>query len=304
MDDSGGMMTELSYVILEERGLVSVAGEEARDFLQGLVSNDVNKVGAGHAVHAAFMTPQGKYLHDFFIVKMGDVLILDCERIDDLVRRLKSYKLRSRVELEDRTGTLAVAALFGEGTGLALGLDGEAGSAKSFAGGVAYMDPRLADAGARTVLYRGGAAIAMEEAGFKPAAAADYDRLRLGLGLPDGSRDLTVEKSILLENGFDELNGIDWDKGCFLGQELTARTKHRALIRKRLMPVDIEGPAPPPGTPVLLDGGQAGEMRSARGSIGLALMRLEHLHKAQQTGAPFTAGDARLIPKKPGWAAF
>ncbi len=263
-------MTERSYVILEERGIVSVAGEEARDFLQGLISNDVNKVGAGRAVHAAFMTPQGKYLHDFFMVQTGDTLILDCERTDDLVRRLKSYKLRSRVEIEDRTGTLAAAALFGEGTGLALGLDGEAGSAKSFAGGVAYMDPRLADAGARAVVDRDGAAKAMEKAGFKPAAAADYDSLRLGLGLPDGSRDLIVEKSILLENGFDELNGIDWDKGCFLGQELTARTKHRALIRKRLMPVDIEGPAPPPGTPVLLDGREAGEMRSARGSLGLA----------------------------------
>ena len=304
MDEPGGMMTKQSYVIFKKRGLVSVAGEEARDFLQGLVSNDVNKAGAGRALHAAFMTPQGKYLHDFFIVQAGDALILDCERADDLVRRLKLYKLRSRVDIEDRTETLAAAALFGEGTRLALGLDAEAGSAKSFAGGVVYMDPRLADAGARAVLDRDGAASALEDAGFKPAAAAEYDRLRLGLGLPDGSRDLIVEKSILLENGFDELNGIDWDKGCFLGQELTARTKHRALIRKRLMPVDIEGPAPPPGTPVLLDGGQAGEMRSARGGIGLALMRLEHLLKARQSGAPFTAGDARLTPKKPGWAAF
>ena len=304
MNDFGGMMTELSYVILEERGLVSVTGEDACDFLQGLVSNDVNKAGAGRALHAAFMTPQGKYLHDFFIVQMGDALILDCDRVDDLVRRLKSYKLRSRVEIEDRTGTLAAAALFGEGAELALGLDGEAGSAKTFAGGVAYMDPRLADAGARTVLDRDGAESAIRAAGFKPAAAADYDRLRLELGLPDGSRDLTVEKSILLENGFDELNGIDWDKGCFLGQELTARTKHRALIRKRLMPVDIEGPAPPPGTPVLLDGADAGEMRSGISGIGLALMRLEHVHKARQSGAPFTAGDARLTPRKPGWASF
>ena len=304
MDDSGGMMTERSYLIFEDRGLVSIEGKDARDFLQGLVSNDVHKAGAGRALHAAFLTPQGKYLHDFFIVQTGDALILDCERADDLVRRLTSYKLRARVEIEDRTGRLAAAALFGEGAGLALGLDGEAGSAKPFTGGVTYMDPRLADAGARAVLEWDGAAQALRAAGFKPAGAADYDRLRLGLGLPDGSRDLTVERAILLENGFDELNGIDWDKGCFMGQELTARTKHRALIRKRLMPVDIEGPAPPPGTPILLDGADAGEMRSARGGIGLALMRLEHVDKAQQTGAPFAAGEARLTPKKPSWAAF
>lgn len=298
------MMTERSYVIFEERGLVSVTGEDAREFLQGLISNDVNKAGAGRALHAAFLTPQGKYLHDFFIIRMGDALILDCERVDDLVRRLKMYKLRSRVDIEDRTGTLSAAALFGEGTDEALGLDGEAGSAVSFAGGVAYMDPRLADAGARAVLDRDGAASALENAGFKPAAAEDYDRLRLGLGLPDGSRDLPVEKSILLENGFDELNGIDWDKGCFLGQELTARTKHRALIRKRLMPVDIEGPAPEPGTPVMLDGAEAGVMRSGISGIGLALMRLEHVLKAEKSGAPFTAGEARLTPRKPGWASF
>ena len=298
------MMTERTYVILEERGLVSVAGEESCDFLQGIVSNDVSKAGPGRALHAAFLTPQGKYLHDFFIVQAGGALILDCERADDLIRRLKTYKLRSRVDIEDRTGTLVAAALFGEGANEALGLDHEAGCANSFAGGVAFVDPRLADAGARAVLDRDGAAAAMEGAGFKPAAAADYDRLRLALGLPDGSRDLIVEKSILLENGFDELNGIDWDKGCYLGQELTARTKHRGLIRKRLMPVDIEGPAPAPGTPVMFDGGEAGVMRSARGDIGLALMRLEHVEKTQQSGAPFTAGEARLTPRKPGWASF
>lgn len=297
-------MTERSYVILAERGLVSVAGGDACEFLQGLISNDVTKAGPGRALHAAFLTPQGKYLHDFFIVQVGDALILDCERADDLIRRLKLYKLRSRVDIEDRTGTLTAAALFGEGTNDALGLDGEAGSALSFAGGVAYMDPRLADAGARAILEKEGAASALSDAGFKPAAADDYDSLRLGLGLPDGSRDLTVEKSILLENGFDELNGIDWDKGCYMGQELTARTKHRALIRKRLMPVEIEGATPAPGTPILLDGAEAGVMCSAQGGIGLALMRLEHMEKARQSGDPFTAGEARLTPRKPGWASF
>ena len=160
-------MAKRSYVILEERGFVSVAGEDAGDFLQGLISNDVNKVEAGRALHAAFMTPQGKYLHDFFIVQMGDALILDCERVDDLVRRLKSYKLRSRVEIEDKTETFTAAALFGDGTGLALGLDRRAGSAKSFAGGVAYMDPRLAEAGARAVLHSNGAAIALRGRGLQ-----------------------------------------------------------------------------------------------------------------------------------------
>ena len=122
------------------------------------------------------------------------------------------------------------------------------------------------------------------------------------LGLPDGSRDMVVEKATLLESGFDELNGVDWDKGCYMGQELTARTKYRGLTKKRLMPVDIDGPVPPSGTPVMVDGKEAGEMRSARGGVGLALIRLEHLDKA--AGARFTAGEARITPRKPDWAAF
>jgi hypothetical protein len=117
--------------------------------------------------------------------------------------------------------------------------------------------------------------------------------------VPDGSRDLPVEKAILLENGFDELNAIDWDKGCYMGQELTARTRYRGLVRKRLMPVAIEGPAPEFGSALLLGDKEAGEMRSASGDIGLALVRLEALGQ----GA-LTSGAARLTPSKPDWAKF
>ncbi len=132
----------------------------------------------------------------------------------------------------------------------------------------------------------------------------DYDFLRLTLGLPDGSRDLEVEQAILLENGFDELSGLDWNKGCYLGQELTSRTKYRGLVRKRLMPVMIDGPTPSPGTPVMAGGGKVGKMRSAIDGIGLALIRLEEMEKAAAAGTSFTAGEARLTPKKPDWAVF
>jgi folate-binding protein YgfZ len=126
----------------------------------------------------------------------------------------------------------------------------------------------------------------------------DYDALRIGLGAPDGSRDLEVERSPLLENGFDELHGIDWDKGCFMGQELTARTKYRALIKKRLLPVAIEGPAPEPGTQITAEGKDAGVLRSSVDGVGLALLRLDRLD------APLVAGEARLIPKKPDWVVI
>ena len=115
----------------------------------------------------------------------------------------------------------------------------------------------------------------LAETGLTETGFAAYDRHRLALGVPDGTRDLVPEKSILLELGFDELNGVDWRKGCYVGQELTARTKYRGLIKKRLFPVRIDGPAPEPGTMVTLDGKDAGEMRSARDGAGLALLRLE-----------------------------
>jgi folate-binding protein YgfZ len=129
------------------------------------------------------------------------------------------------------------------------------------------------------------------------ASAEDYAAHRLALGLPDGSKDMEAEKSVLLEGGFDELNGISWTKGCYMGQELTARTRYRGLLKRRLVPVAIEGPAPERGTLILAtDGAEAGEMRSSHGAQGLALLRLEWLDK----GA-LAAGGARLTPQPPPW---
>jgi folate-binding protein YgfZ len=297
-------MSDPSALVLDARGVLRVAGEDRRGFLQGIVSNDVAKAGPDRALWSAFLTPQGKFLHEFFLAEWHDAFLLDCEaaRLADLQRRLSIYKLRSKVVLEDASEEFAVAVLFGPGTLESLGLSEAPGSAAPFAGGLAYVDPRLAALGARALLPRAGAAAALKAAGFRLATPADYDRVRISLGVPDGSRDLEVEKSILLENGFDELHGVDWDKGCFMGQELTARTKYRALIKKRLMPVEIEGPAPAPGTPVLAGGKEAGVMRSAAGGLGLALLRLEALENG--ASVPLTAGEAKLMPKKPDWAVF
>jgi folate-binding protein YgfZ len=301
MSSSG--MSSSGYAILEARGVLKIEGPDTRPFLQGLISNDINKAAASRAIYATFLTPQGRYLHDFFIAEIGGALFLDCEaaRLDDLKRRLSMFKLRSQVTIAAVSDAFAIAAIFGEGCASKLGLPTQAGAAKEWQGGVVFVDPRLIDAGARAILPRTDAAYLLEKAGFAAKSFADYDRLRLSLGLPDGSRDMPVEKAILLENGLDELNGIDWNKGCYLGQELTARTKHRGLVRKRLLPVSIEGPMPSPGTPVMAGSEEAGEMHSAIDGLGLAMLRLEFLENG---GNAFTAGPARVIPRKPGWAAF
>jgi len=294
-------MTEPTALVLESRTVLRASGADLRGFLQGMISSDIEKLTPERSLWTAFLTPQGKFLHEFFLCLDpldNESILIDCEaaRQDDLKRRLLIYKLRSKVSIEDLSGGYAVAALFGAGAAAALALPEELGATKPFGGGIAYMDPRLLDLGARAVLPRGQAEADLRQAGFQAATATDYDRLRISHGVPDGSRDLEVERSPLLENGFDELNGVDWDKGCFMGQELTARTKYRALIKKRLTPVEIDGPAPTPGTQVMCDGKEVGIMRSSIADLGLALLRLEARAGA---GGPLIAGDATLVPKIP-----
>ena len=291
-------MSAGSFVLLEDRAVLSVSGPDRRALLQGLVSNDVDKVTAETARYAAFLTAQGRYLHDFIMVAAGEAIWLDAEasRLDDLKRRLSVYRLRAKVTLDLRAD-LAVAAIFGETAAAALGLADEPGSARAFGPGIVFVDPRLAALGARAILPREAARAALSEAGLSEAEFAAYDRLRLSIGVPDGDRDLIVDKSLLLESGFDELHGVDWQKGCYVGQELTARMKYRGLVRRRLVPVEIRGPAAEPGTIVSADGREVGEMRSSCDRLGLALLRVEAIRE----GHRLTAGEAELVPIKPAW---
>jgi tRNA-modifying protein YgfZ len=297
-------MSAAGYVVLADRGVLALHGGDARSFLQGLISSDVTQIHENRAGYGALLTPQGKFLFDFLICQETDRLLLESEgaRIDELLRRLLMYRLRSRVDLEDVSARFAVAAVIGDAVASLLDLPERAGAARVLEQGLVFMDPRLARLGARALLPTDRAPALLAELGLEEVERAAYERLRLTLGVPDGSRDLVVEKATLLESGFEELNGVDFAKGCFVGQELTARMKYRGLVRKRLMPVTFAGPPPPPGTIIRLGEREAGEMRSGIDGQGLALLRLEQVERARAEGAPLLAGATEIRPVAPAWA--
>jgi tRNA-modifying protein YgfZ len=294
------------YVLLPERGVLAVRGLDAVPFLQGLISSDLNRITAEQAGYGALLTPQGKFLFDFILLRAADELLLDTERarLGQLLQRLTMYRLRSKVELEDVSERSAVAAALGDGMAARFDLPDRPGACRRLADGFALVDPRLRQLGVRVLLPPDRIGPTLGSLGLAPLEPAAYEQARLTLGVPDGTRDLVIERSTLLESGFEELHGVDFAKGCFVGQELTARMHYRGLVRKRLLPVVLKGPRPEPGTIIRLGEREAGEMRSSIDGRGLALLRLDRLAEAEQAGTPLSAGATEVVPVKPDWVNF
>ena len=253
--------------VLPDRAIVEVAGPDAASFLQGLVTNDVSKASGGNAIYAALLTPQGKIIYDFLIAPVEGGFLLDCAKTHaaDLVARLKKYKLRAKVTIGERADVSVIA------------------STEPLANGV--QDPRLATLGFR-------AAQADTTAGNNAAA---YHTHRIALGVPDSS-DIAPETFFPLDCNFEELHGVDFAKGCYVGQELTARMKHRATARRRILPVS--GPTlPPPGTSLTLGATEIGDMMGSIDGHGLAIIRLDRLGAAAEA----TAGGASVRIGRPSY---
>jgi folate-binding protein YgfZ len=252
--------------------VLAVEGDDRVAFLQGLVSNDIAAARPGHAIWAALLTAQGKWLADFFVFADAAALLLDCEaeQIPMLIQRLQRYRLRMKVSLRSEPGLHVHVAW----------------PNRPDVDGILAPDPRLPDFAWRILASQPLPATATPE---------DWDRHRLAAGLPDGSKDMEPDRSVLLEAGFDELNGVSWSKGCYMGQELTARTRYRGLVKRRLVPVAVQGTLPPFGTPVLRDGTEVGTMRSGRDGIGLASLRLGAMD------GKLRCADATLVPTVPAW---
>src|SRR5258706_1999357 len=271
--------------VLENRAVIAVSGAEARDFLQGLIPKGQECGREGQAIYGGLVTPEGKILFDFFVVANGgERWLVDCAalRARDLIKRLMLYRLRAKVEIAARTD-LAVAAAWDDSGAIAAKADA-----------ILYPDPRLSDLGVRMI----GTKAALGEA-TRDMEPGDYDAHRLALGVPD-SADLPPDQVFALDAGFEELEGVSFRKGCYVGQEVTARMKHRASARKRFLIADIAGEIPS-GTPIEAGGREIGALASGKDSHALALVRLDRLEDAQTAQTPITAAGRQVILRKPGW---
>jgi tRNA-modifying protein YgfZ len=285
----------MKAALLPDRGVVKVAGIDARKFLNGLVTADMGKVTQQSPRFTALLTPQGKIIVDFIVAGVeppdNEAFLLDCPRAlaTTLVERLRFYKLRAKVAIEDCSDTVGIMAIW----------DGAAPAHW----GVNYPDPRLPELGWRCVSppLPADAAAAF---GAELVDAAAYETHRIRLGVPSGGLDFAYSDAFPHEADMDQLRGVDFQKGCYVGQEVVSRMEHRGTARTRVVPVTLGGAAPATGTAVTAAGKPVGVMGSAAGSRGLATLRLDRVDEALAGGTPLLAGEVELRLIKPAWARF
>ena len=298
-------MTEsIKAVVLPDRKIVAVSGTDGVKFLQGLMTNDIRRLTQDRALYTGFLTGQGKLLCDAFVKQDGDRILIDIATtfVEDFVKRLSAFKLRAAVEIGETAPDLAVAAVWGTGATARLELDsaeGAVGNSALAEAHLAFVDPRIAALGAR-LIYPADVPIEAKLArpGFAIATPADYTGHRLALGIAD-TAEIGGEVCYPLEANFEMLHGVDFKKGCYIGQELTARMKLKGELRKRILPVSGLAPLPTAGTPVMADGTTLGPLIAASGTRGLALLRLDRLADAKEEA--IRAQDVQLSIHWPSW---
>jgi len=286
----------MQAALLPDRGVLKVVGDDARKFLNGLVTCDMAKVTPGSARFAALLTPQGKIIADFIIAEAqaedGGGFFLDCPRsmATTLVDRLNFYKLRAKVICEDLSEVLGVMAAW----------DG-AGESEY---GLCYADPRLPTLGIRLMLPPHVAPQAAADLGATLTDADAYEAHRIALGVPRGGADFIYGDAFPHEADMDQLAGVDFDKGCYVGQEVVSRVQHRASARRRVVPIVYDDCAPSAGLPVMAGDKEIGMLGATANGRGMALLRLDRVADAAAAGVPITAGGIAIRPVKPDWAQF
>jgi folate-binding protein YgfZ len=277
---------------LADRGVVSVNGADAKGFLDGLLTCDMDRVEPGRARFGALLTPQGKILFDFIVheapPEKGGGYRLDVLKpfAPDLAKRLGFYKLRAKVAIEDLSDTLAVVA----------GWDAPRPADEA---GLVAGDPRLADLGWRAIVA------AADAAEFAADPAEAYHARRIALGVPEGGRDFLFGDAFPHEALMDQLQGVDFDKGCYVGQEVVSRMQHRGTARTRIVPALYEGGfAAEAGVEVMAGGKVLGRTGTGAEGRGLLVIRLDRAADALSAGETIRAGGIPVTLEKPAWIGF
>jgi folate-binding protein YgfZ len=274
---------------LQRRGVVSVGGDDAHKFLNDLVTNDLDKIPPGGAGYGGLLTPQGKILFDFIVFRHGERFLFDLRRelAADFAKRLTFYRLRAKVDIADISSERRVLAAWG-------------GDAAPILPGVVAADPRLASLGYRAFVDV-SAPIAAE--GYSPASEVDYDANRIALGVPEGGIDFGFGENFPHDADMDQLGGVDFKKGCYVGQEVVSRMEHRGTARRRLIRVEASAPVAP-GTAITAGERPIGTIGSATDGSAIAMVRLDRAREAMDAGTGFRAGTTAVALMLPDWARF
>jgi hypothetical protein len=295
-------MEKNEVIILEDRGFIQIKGSEAKDFLQNIVTNDIEKVTSDSTVFSSILTPQGKYLFEFFILKLKDNYLIECEKksTTEIIKLLNFYKLRSKVDFIDLSEKYATAIISLEKFKEINGSNLSKGSTTSYGEDPVYIDPRNEKLGAKIISKLENIHLTIKKLNLKIADKEKYYNKSFELGIPQINLDKLKEKIFGIENNLDELNGIDFKKGCYVGQENTSRIKLRNKLRRRILPVkEIAGE--------ILENDIIKYKNSEIGKImidkpySFALVKVVELDLKELTNTELMCGKSKVKILKPEW---
>ncbi|MCC8940223.1 folate-binding protein YgfZ [Bradyrhizobium sp. Arg68] len=281
----------MKAAFLPDRGVVKVAGDDARNFLNGLITTDIAELRPGLGKFGALLTPQGKIIADFLITEApaghGGGFLIDAPRAlaKGLADKLGFYKLRAKVTVENLSDSISVLAAW----------DGEPATTPD----LGFADPRNPALGWRILVPEEQTQAVAELIGAELVDSSAYEAHRIATGVPRGGLDFMYGDAFPHETNMDRLNGVDFDKGCYVGQEVVSRMQHRGTARTRTVKIILDGPSPEAGAAILAGDKQVGTIGSTAGEKGLALVRIDRVADALDAGQPLTAGGLPLRLAEP-----
>jgi len=281
------------YIVFEDRSFFEIKGEDKDTFLQGLITNDINKCTDKKSIYSAFLSPQGKFLADFFILKYENSYLFETPKLflEELLKKLNNYKLRSKIDIVEKQSLISLSILGGDEI---FGKLDSLGSTIKIDDGYAFIDPRNKELGIKVIINKDTINFFAKKYDLIEEDINKYEEIRINNAIPNSIFDLKYNNSLILENNFDKINAISWDKGCYVGQEITARIKYRSLLKKNLLKVKILNGFVSSGDDIYFEEKLIGTITSNNKNIALAMIRLSDSDNAIKKKAILESKNAKL----------